>query len=1030
LRRGLRRLRRVGLAAILLAAALLTYLHWVGLPGFVKDELKDQLRRRGLELDCGRVAFRWYRGIVAESVSLGRSESDSGFVLELPEVAFRLDVRALFGFRLVVRSLEIDDGRLMLPPETEDSAALTLDGLQADLRFAADDTWQFERLAGECLGFRLNLRGTVLHATELRHWLSRVRTPRDTPPLPWRVTLDRFLQHLGRLEFRQSPSLDIDFVGDASRPETLNARLRFTAGAGSSPWGSVESVGASLRFNDPSAQPSESNFHLLVELLNVRAAGLQISRAQLGSQWLQSLSTPVPQSLSLDLALTGIESPWGSLTGLHLIGQGRHLPDQPNLVGLDLRLAGQDLAAAGGRSDGSRLNLSVVYHLQQLVLQQGQWDLQVATPGFTWGNADLVRLTGQFARRPSPAPDTEVSQAPLWRLLAPVSLQCTARVDRLTVSQTPIDRLTAEVDWSAPRLALRSLKVDLFDRHLQAGLACDTTDRTVEGQLALNFDVHRLENLLSSSIVAWLSPYGWRPDQPPDAGARFWCTLPPWSKLFTREGASELGRSLGLQGSLVASDARYRGLPMDNVAFDFHFTNAVWRLTNFLATSPQGRFNMDYTEDQRSKDYRFDIRAHMDPRAFRPLIRGPSAKAFDLFVFNDPPTVEGSVTGRWRSPELTAFNANLHCPAFSFRGEPIEELTARLDYTNGVVRATDVRLRSEGIINAEVVEFAVPHQILRLAGAYSSVPPMRVARAIGDEVVRTLSPYTFDHPPHARVEGWLNVRNTREAGMRFELAGGPFHYWRFNLPEVQGAVQWSNQTVRLQNFQAPFYGGRARGQVEVDLSGSRGAEVEFESRFEDVDFSPLMRDLLQSTNLFEGKVDGTWTLTHAFAEDWDSWNGYGRAELREGHLWDLPVFGGLSDMIGRLGMDLGKSRITGLTADFTMTNSLIHTRNLELESTAMRLLYRGTFDFQGAMNARVEARLLHDTAVVGPLVSLLFSPLTKMLEFKVAGTLADPLIEPLHFPKPLLFPLDPIGALKEMFKPPTSTSSPPPPQSK
>lgn len=131
-------------------------------------------------------------------------------------------------------------------------------------------------------------------------------------------------------------------------------------------------------------------------------------------------------------------------------------------------------------------------------------------------------------------------------------------------------------------------------------------------------------------------------------------------------------------------------------------------------------------------------------------------------------------------------------------------------------------------------------------------------------------------------------------------------------------------------------------------------------------------------------------------------------------------------MLNRFGVEVGKSRITGLTGDFTMTNSIIHTRNLELDSAAMNLDYRGTFNFQGGVNARVQARLLHGAAVVGPLVSLLFSPLTKMLEFSVTGTLAEPRIEPVYIPKPLLFPLNPIRTLKEMFKPPEPSSAPPP----
>jgi len=458
---------------------------------------------------------------------------------------------------------------------------------------------------------------------------------------------------------------------------------------------------------------------------------------------------------------------------------------------------------------------------------------------------------------------------------------------------------------------------------------------------------------------------------------------------------------------------------MDNVMFDFQFTNDVWRLTDFVATAPEGRLGMTYTEDQRTRNYRFDFESRLDPRVFRPVVPPPAQAAFDAFDFSQPPAVDGHITGYWRSPGQTGFGGSIRIAPFQFRGEPVEEFEARVDYTNGVVRGTGVRLRSEGWITADTVEFDLARQRLSLVQAQSTVPPMRVARAIGDPVVRTLSPYIFDEPPHARVEGWLNVRNTREAGLRFELEGGPFRYWRFHLPRIQGVVDWDREAVRVQDLKAPFYDGQLSGHVDVDLSAAQGADFSFHTRVESVDFQLLMADLLSPTNQMEGRLSGSWTLTHANSEDWNSWNGLGQAELKDGYLWDLSLVGGLSDLMTRLKIEVGRNPIRGLTADFTLTNSLIHTRNLQLQSAAMRLDYRGTFDFTGAINARIEARLLHDTAFVGPLVSLLFSPLTKFLEFKVTGTLGTPRIEPLYFPKPLLFPFNPIGTVRDLFQRPS-----------
>ena len=71
----------------------------------------------------------------------------------------------------------------------------------------------------------------------------------------------------------------------------------------------------------------------------------------------------------------------------------------------------------------------------------------------------------------------------------------------------------------------------------------------------------------------------------------------------------------------------------------------------------------------------------------------------------------------------------------------------------------------------------------------------------------------------------------------------------------------------------------------------------------------------------------------------------------------------------------------------------------------MRLQYRGTLDFEGRVNARVEAGLLRDMWLLGPIVSTVLWPVTKLFEYKVTGTLDDPKAEPVYLiPKVMLLP--------------------------
>jgi hypothetical protein len=92
----------------------------------------------------------------------------------------------------------------------------------------------------------------------------------------------------------------------------------------------------------------------------------------------------------------------------------------------------------------------------------------------------------------------------------------------------------------------------------------------------------------------------------------------------------------------------------------------------------------------------------------------------------------------------------------------------------------------------------------------------------------------------------------------------------------------------------------------------------------------------------------------------------------------------------------------------------------------MRLEYTGTVDLKQNVHAHVIAQLLRNTWVVGPLVSTMLWPVSKLFEYKITGTLKNPKGEPVYVPKFLLLPLHPIRTLEGIFPGgETETNAPP-----
>src|SRR5690606_11468054 len=133
----------------------------------------------------------------------------------------------------------------------------------------------------------------------------------------------------------------------------------------------------------------------------------------------------------------------------------------------------------------------------------------------------------------------------------------------------------------------------------------------------------------------------------------------------------------------------------------------------------------------------------------------------------------------------------------------------------------------------------------------------------------------------------------------------------------------------LTNIQMPFYGGRLDGSARFDLTNPRDALYQFDASVRDASLARLLRDAVPGrTNRTEGNFDLDLTITSARTSDLNSWNGHGEVHLRDGLLWDVPIFGFLSPVLNSIVPGLGNNRAEQADAHFSISNGVIHTRDL------------------------------------------------------------------------------------------------------
>lgn len=982
-----RRLRIVVLLVMLAALGLAVYLNQVGLPDFLKRPVLEELRGRGVDLEFSRLRLRWHRGIVAEEVHFGRTEKPLLPRLTARELEIDLNPRALARLRLQVDAISLRGGNLLAPVTGTNAPPRTLriQNIEARLRFLPGDEWSLDDFRARFAGAEFFVSASITNASAIRNWDS-LRGPRAEREVSVPDQLRRLADTLETISFTTPPEMRLMVRGDALHLPSFTVRLVLKAADADTPWGQTTNV--------------------------LFAAHLQPGEDQALTQ------------ARLTLVAAGAHTPWAEATGVDLAVELKTEAGQTNLVNGRLTLAATTAVTKWASGTNLHFTAGWVHSLTNPIPLYGQIEIQSSNAITRWAEADNVH----FAARVRPASDIPPVDAALvwWTNLQPYQLEWNVAVTDFKSEKLAVDRVSAAGRWETPGLTVTNLHAELHGGKLEADAALDVLTREVTFHVATDFDGQKIAPLLTPGAQRWLARFSWL--EAPRVRGSGALVLPAWTNREP-DWRAELQPSLRLAGEFAVTNGTYLGVAADWARSHFSYSDMTWHLPDLEAGRPEGQLQLEHRANDRTKDFYFRVHSTLNPRIVRPLLNERQQRGLDFVTFSEPPVIDAEIWGRWRAYELIGARGQVALTNFAFREQHADAVVTQVRYTNLVLEFIEPRFwRGTQAMSAAGIRADFNTHRIHFTNGFSTAEPLVVARAIGPKVGRTIEPYRFTHPPVARVNGYAPLKGSTDADLRFDLAGGEFAWWLFQLPNIAGEVHWQGQTLALRNVQAGFYWGSAAGQADFDFSrDTPGTDFGFAASFTNVNLPMLMADLLVRTNHLEGWVNGQLVITNANSAITNSWQGYGQVRLRDGLIWEIPIFGVLSRPLDSLIPGLGNSRFTDGSARFSITNGVIFSDDLEMRAPAMRLQYQGAVGFDGQVNARVEAELFRDTWLIGRLVSLVLWPVTKLIEYKITGPLSNPKSEPLYMPAKLLFiPLHPFQTLEGIFtSDPPKTNAPP-----
>jgi hypothetical protein len=1054
-RKTFRWCRRGTYVVCLILGCFLVYLNQVGVPEWVKRPLLAQLRDRGIELEFSRMRIRLTRGLVAENVNLSRRQGKPGEVFFTDELQLRLRWSALMEFNPPeITALTLRNGRITLPLETGTDSGpfpFAVDHVQARLRFVSANLWELDSLEATCHGGTFSAHGTLSNAASLRIARPALTNVTD-PTVTWRRQLLDAVRWMEGTSFRKSPEVHVVFNADLERPALSSGEIRLASASASNVLGAMEGLRLVLRMDPPNghSNPVQGSFDLEADRAVTRWGGFDALRLGAKVEWRGS--NAIPDVVDWTLQSRNATSRWASASMIEIAGMSRAvglvpgpgapwgipptnsswatlLPGAPGFDStVSLSLRGIRIPTFTNAVTLDRLKVVTLASHSTSDWRSLHFSFDVSGATSAW--SAVPSFQAELGLTPNLHPPATRADWSYWQRLVHVDAWASASVGPTQVPRMQIDGANFGLVWSAPRLEVIPFQAWFGDGDLSAEAMLDVATRRAVATAFSTADPHAVEGWMNAKSQEQIRQYGWEKPSLPRLSGQVGITLPGWG-IPDREARLLIHQSLTLDAKLDGTNISFRGLPTTTAHGPITYTNRYWRIGPLDIARPEGSLQLRYENDEETRDYRFDFRSSIDPMIVRPLLDEKIQKEIDRVSLPQTPRVEGVLWGRWQEPERIGFQLHLSLSNAVVRGEPIEWADGDVLYTNRFLTFREVRARSDGDAYVPGAAFDIASQKLSFTNAHANVPVLRVARIIGTNSAAVMAPYEFVRPPHAVVDGVVSVRSFRGTDIRFDVRADDFRWWHLRGTNLDARLQLRGETLSISNLHAAFCGGSLAGDLFFDWSDAEGdTDYRLGLSVTNVSLKEFLSDVWPKTNRLEGRVSGRGEITSASTADPRSIRGQGTISMQDGYLWGLPIFGLFSPIFDVVSPGLGETRFTSGSASFRLADGNVDTRDFEMRSMAMRLRYRGIVSYQGNLDATMEAALFRDAPLIGRLLSFAFMPVTKLLEYRIEGTLADPKPEPRYVPRILMNLLSPISFLKSLLPKSDKSEKPEPPPEK
>ncbi len=291
-------------------------------------------------------------------------------------------------------------------------------------------------------------------------------------------------------------------------------------------------------------------------------------------------------------------------------------------------------------------------------------------------------------------------------------------------------------------------------------------------------------------------------------------------------------------------------------------------------------------------------------------------------------------------------------------------------------------------------------EIVNLQGAAWLGPLISLADSRSGELVDQM--FGFRQPPILSASGrfdhnkdgsgtLLDIRLTSPGIIDYEFLGK-----ELQLTGVSAAIRSTLKRHEVSDLSFRTFGGTGAGTVAVSKTPEKETRIEAGIRWDNMSLSEIGRKFAFEKDA-QGAITGRLDFT-TIANQKNSLNGKGVIVLRNGQLFNVPIFGPLSLPLGTiLGKEYSHEQARDASATFVLKNGVVLTNDFLTSTPSTTFVGEGSIDLtnqQMDLTMRMNAR-----GLLG-LVTLPLTPLKGLFQFRGQGPLKKPIWNAAPFTEP------------------------------